>query len=486
MHRSRTRELLLTGLWSALSLLSSCTELENGGDLVPSVAAGASGSGSGSGGSSDAGSGGSQAGKGAVDDPGGSAGAGGEPSSDECPPLDERTPVHLPEVAGEEFVIDRDMTFDCQHLYTLEDTLVVGYGVTLTIEPGTVLLGNTGALLLVERGGQLDARGTKQQPIVFTSAKPAGERAAGDFRGIVLIGDGPTHTTNVPVYGTLDDARAHYGGGPAGSPGASCGTLRYVRVEFAGGNLDEEDQPGSALTLAGCGRGTEVDYVQVHRGTDGLGLFGGTVDVRHVVVSRNAVGNAIEWTAGYTGSLQFVVAQSLGASAAIQGNNSESDPEREPRSAPLIYNASVVGSAPLVSGEHFGVMLEHGSFGTLRNSIVTGFADAAFDLRLPEEVLANELGVGKAVDISHVLLFENQVDYSAAAQKLGESPGMRSDDPGLSRAAVGEDPSFVPEEAAVLVDVAAAAVNLEMAGFRGALDYEGEDWTAGWTAYPTD
>jgi hypothetical protein len=152
----------------------------------------------------------------------------------------------------------------------------------------------------------------------------------------------------------------------------------------------------------------------------------------------------------------------------------------------VIYNASVIGSAPLVSGEHFGVMLEHGSYGTFKNSIVTGFADAAFDLRLPEEVLANEVGVGQAVDVSHVLLFGNEANYSAAAQALAESPGMRSDDPGLSRAAVGEEPSFVPEEASVLVEVAAASTNLETAAFRGALDYGGEDWTRGWTAYPAD
>jgi hypothetical protein len=416
----------------------------------------------------------------------GAAGAGGEASTDGCPPLDERTPVHLPESPGEEFVIDEDTTFDCRHVYTLEGTLLVAYGVTLTIEPGTVLLGGTGALLLVERGAELDARGTKELPIVFTSKKPVGERAAGDFRGLVLIGDGPTHTTNVPVYGTLDDSRAHYGGGPAGSPGASCGKLRYVRVEFAGGNLDEEDQPGSALTLAGCGRGTEVDYVQVHRGTDGLGLFGGTVDVRHVVVSRNSVGNAVEWTAGYTGSLQFVVAQSLGASAAIQGNNSESDPDREPRSAPVIYNASLIGSMPLVEVEHFGLLLEHGSYGTFKNSIVTGFFNAGFDLRLPSDVLENEIGSGKAIDVSHVLLFGNEADYSDAAEGLGEAAGMRSDDPGLSRAAVGEDPSFVPEQPSVLIDVAPVSANLEGAAFRGALPYGGEDWTTGWTAYPAN
>ena len=62
--------------------------------------------------------------------------------------------------------------------YDLYGWVYIPSGAELTIEPGTVIKGVSGskATLIVERGGKIHAVGTKSEPIVFTSDRPAGSR----------------------------------------------------------------------------------------------------------------------------------------------------------------------------------------------------------------------------------------------------------------------------------------------------------------------
>lgn len=480
------------GLALPLLYLWACTPLEPGSDEF--AAAGSSGN-AGTGGvgaGTDAGSAGAggQGGSGAAPGEAGSGAAAGAASS-ECPAADERGVERLAE-AGE-LTIETDAVWTCQHDYELANHVIIAPGATLTIEPGTVVRAAPKVMLLVQRGGQLAASGTQELPITFTSAKPAGERKPGDYRGLILIGDGPSQTTTTPVFDSLSDFRAHYGGGQAGDPNGSCGTLRYVRVEFAGGSTDDASLPAGALTLAGCGAGTVVDYVQVHRAKDGIGLLGGTAGLRHVLVTNNQTGEAIEWSRGYTGTMQFVVAQSLGASAAIQGSNSAEDPEASPVSRPVIYNATLVGRALFAVDLHYGLKLQLGSRVVFKNSVIQGFVDAAFDLALEPELLEKQLGSGKSLDISHALMNANAQPYTERAAVLAAMESMRMQDPGLPAALnPTEDmptasPRFAPTDPTVNTQPATPPPGFDAtAGFRGGVPQDGVDWTLGWTQFPND
>jgi parallel beta-helix repeat protein len=64
--------------------------------------------------------------------------------------------------------------------YAITDNIVVPAGVTLTIEPGVILLFHSNRWLRVEEGGRLLAEGTAAQPIVFT-------RQGGDYWGGILL-----------------------------------------------------------------------------------------------------------------------------------------------------------------------------------------------------------------------------------------------------------------------------------------------------------
>ncbi|MBI5913796.1 MAG: cell shape-determining protein MreB, partial [Bacteroidetes bacterium] len=154
--------------------------------------------------------------------------------------------------------ITTNTTWTNNNIYLLQGgCLYVRDGVTLTIEPGTVIRGEAAALI-VQRGAKLMAEGTPTQPIVFTSNKPAGQRAPGDWGGIVLLGKAPI---NVPAgEATVEGgcSEALYGGTDAAD---NSGTLRYVRIEFAGIPFQPNNELNS-LTLGGVGSGTTIEHVQ--------------------------------------------------------------------------------------------------------------------------------------------------------------------------------------------------------------------------------
>ncbi|MEN9581145.1 MAG: hypothetical protein RJA70_4154 [Pseudomonadota bacterium] len=381
--------------------------------------------------------------------------------------------------------ITADTTWSGEVARTLAGDVVVRAPATLTILPGVRVEAEAGAMLLVERGAKLVAAGTRVAPVVFTSAKPPGERQPGDWRGVVLTGYARSHTTNLPVYNTLDDARAHFGGGPNATNDADCGTLSYVRVEFAGGDTNEGGTPGAALTFAGCGSATRVEYVQVHRGTDGLGLVGGATPILRAVISNTSPGDAVEWAGGYRGKIQYLVAQS-GAAAGLVGNNAESQPNLEPVSRPEIYNATIVGIRPLLeNGAHFGIVFRHGSSGIVRNSVIANFASAGLDLRG-----TTAIGEPNPEIVSHLLFWNNgprgETQWTPAAEVL-VSPSFRTKDPGLDLAIRRENPVFKASASTINTDFAPIALGFDAtATYRGAVPYDGEDWTLGWTDFPTD
>ena len=94
----------------------------------------------------------------------------------------------------QELVFTGDQTIK-KGTYNLYGWIYIMNGAKLTIEPGTVIKGdkNTKAALIVEPGGQLIAKGTKEEPIVFTSAQAKGQRRPGDWGGLILCGNAPVN-----------------------------------------------------------------------------------------------------------------------------------------------------------------------------------------------------------------------------------------------------------------------------------------------------
>lgn len=248
---------------------------------------------------------------------------------------------------------------------------------TLTIQAGTTVYGETGStisFLTIRRGSKIMAVGTKDQPIIFTSAKDAGTRARGDWGGVIINGKAKINRGSeaegeggTGFYGGEDDAD-------------NSGELKYVRIEFAGRLLSPENEL-NGLALQGVGSGTKLSYIQIHMNKDdGIEFYGGTAQVKYLLVT-GAADDSIDWTDGWRGKLQFAVVQQYddAGDQGIEADNLGDKNDATPRSKPTISNVTLIGS-PQSEKSDIGVLLREGTAGHLSNFIVVDFNDSCISL----------------------------------------------------------------------------------------------------------
>ena len=146
------------------------------------------------------------------------------------------------------------------------------------------------------------------------------------------------------------------------------GVLNYLVVKFAGSAVDAQNEL-NGIAFQGVGSATEVDYIQVYNNLDdGVEFFGGTVNVKHVVLTGNA-DDSLDWTDGWVGNAQFLhIEQAADAGdSGIEADNREGDAGATPVSEPNIANMTIVGSAT-----ERGIRLRRGTGLNLYNSEVSG------------------------------------------------------------------------------------------------------------------
>jgi hypothetical protein len=197
--------------------------------------------------------------------------------------------------------------------WTVKGQYIVNSGVTLTVDPGTIVKGDkaTKGLIIIKPGGKLIAVGTSTQPIVFTSSQPINERDRGDWGGIVWLGNAFVNQGTAPAvegvspsqtYGTPSTSDAN-----AGTNTEDNGKLKYARIEYAGIELSPNNET-NGLTMGALGSATEIDYVQVsYGGDDAFEWFGGTVNAKHLVAFATW-DDDFDTDFGWRGKVQYGVA----------------------------------------------------------------------------------------------------------------------------------------------------------------------------------
>ena len=194
-----------------------------------------------------------------------------------------------------------DETWTADRIYTLQGKVVVDAGITLTIEPGTIIKGSkgTGSLasaLVVARGGKLMAEGTAAAPIVFTALDDniaIGEKFGtnldetnnSEWGGLIILGRAPISArggADAQIEGIpADDTYGAYGGN---DPVDNSGVIKYVSVRH-GGALIGDGNEINGITLGGVGSGTVIEYVEVvGNKDDGIEFFGGSVNLSYGLV----------------------------------------------------------------------------------------------------------------------------------------------------------------------------------------------------------
>ena len=131
---------------------------------------------------------------------------------------------------------------------------------------------------------------------MFTSDQPVGSRARGDWGGLIINGRAPVNRPGGLYVGEGDTGIS---GGT--DPNDNSGTMRYVRVEFAGVEFSPDNEL-NGIAFQAVGRGGTYDFLQVHMNRDdAFEWFGGTANIKHAIAS-NAADDSFDWTFGWTGT----------------------------------------------------------------------------------------------------------------------------------------------------------------------------------------
>lgn len=403
---------------------------------------------------------------------------------------------------------DTTLTADKTYIIARNKQLFVQSGATLTIEPGTVIKGEEGSVLVITRGAKIIADGSPTQPIVLTTVQPDGQKTRGYWGGVVVLGAAPI---NVNTLSTPSSVESTFEAFPPGTPeGAFGGTnaadnsgiIRYVRIEFAGFNF-AADREFNNFTLCGVGSGTTIDYVQVHGGSDdGIEFFGGTVNLKHLVSSQNG-DDGFDTDNGWQGKAQFVVIQNATPDGVREASNGfESDNHgtaasytATPRTLPTVYNVSLLGNHDYSAGSSYAMVLRRGTGGHYYNVIAAGFPNG---IEVRDQATKDQLDAGN-------LFFKNSIFFGNAADGNNWPPPQangdideatyftdaawsnRFSDPGINAARLSlTAPNFSLTEGAAALTGGATPPNDGFfdsgATFVGAVG--ATDWTQGWTAYP--
>lgn len=303
------------------------------------------------------------------------------------------------------------MTLDRRHVWVLEQLTYVDEGQTLTIEPCTRVVGSGDkAVLVVARGGKIQAKGETDAPIVFTSRKRE-ERRPGLWGGLVILGRAPNFAIDpdaldekdpdkagLAVEGLpLSDVRNYHGGN---DPEDSSGVLSYVRVEYSGIDLGNGDEI-NGLTLGSVGSGTQIDHVMVNSTVDDcFEWFGGTVSASYLICN-NAGDDMFDADTGFQGTLSWL----LGRHVAPTSDNpngfefdSDNEADAEPQTTVVVRHATLCGADS--SAPSYGMVLRENLRGRFDDVVIAGFdysVDARDEFGSPEDA---------RVELTHARFFD--------------------------------------------------------------------------------
>ena len=334
-------------------------------------------------------------------------------------------------VSGE---ITTNTTWTTGKTYLLQGITYVKNGATLTIQPGVTIRGaGAGSALVITKGAKINAVGTATSPIVFTSNKPVGERAKGDWGGIILLGKASFNinngVNNIEGITATDDTQ--FGGGLIPDDNDNSGTLKYVRIEF-GGYVYNTNAEINGLTMGGVGRGTTIDYVQVSfTNDDAFEWFGGSVNCKHLVSYRN-LDDDFDADNGFSGKVQYALAirdpqiadvPAVSTSEGFEVDNNASGSAVSPYTNAIFTNCTLIGPSyrvstlpnggTLASGYKRAARLRRASQISIYNSIFMDFQEGLHidgvasethalngDLKFKNNILAGIVTTSKVLQVT--------------------------------------------------------------------------------------
>ncbi|MCB9032620.1 MAG: hypothetical protein H6553_02165 [Chitinophagales bacterium] len=326
-------------------------------------------------------------------------------------------------INGESAIVIKDLgagigsiTLTSNRIWVLDGMVYVNSGQALTIQEGTIIKALTGSnsqasALVVAKGAVVIANASAQKPIIFTSIQDdltMAEVANGDFvgsltendnqlwGGLIIMGDAAINTTTSDQLDAITtDARNTFGGTDDND---YSGVLNYVSIRHTGAidNL-------AALTLAGVGRNTAIEHIEVIASKyNGIDFIGGNARTKYVL-SALANQNSIYCTDGYNGLNQFwMTLSSSQTQQAILVESTTTGVTVTPQTIPVIANATIKGN----NTNTIATVQKNGAI-KLYNSVVYNFANPiAFEFN--ESLVNSTYNRYKAGDI----IYKDNIFYN--------------------------------------------------------------------------
>ena len=341
--------------------------------------------------------------------------------------------------------VTTNTTWSSENIYQLTRIISVANQATLTIQPGTRIIGapiTAGVApvvtaLIVLRGARINAVGTAAAPIVMTSAAAEGQRFPGDWGGLIIVGNASSNRTGrTVVEGPAPADTIGWNGGT--NDADNSGDYRYVRVEFAGAAAILNSEL-NAFSMYAVGRGTRMEFLQAIRGLDDMfEWFGGTVDSRNLV-SYESGDDHFDAAEGHRGRHQFLIAlQTSPRVSPRPGNPGALSSEQSgfevdgcggvagtcaqgfsstPFNMPVFANFTIMGPGAVSelpvrpNGDGgLGANLRRGTGGVWMNGVLARWPEAAFSVF---EAETNTRITEDSLNIRNLVLADNARDYDA-------------------------------------------------------------------------
>lgn len=286
--------------------------------------------------------------------------------------------------------------------YLLKGWVYVDAGAKLRIPAGTVIKGDkqTMAALIVEPGGYVEMKGTKDAPIVMTSAQPAGQRRPGDWGGLIICGKARNNQGTQQIEG--GPTTIHGGDNDADNSGI----YQYIRVEFAGYPFDT-DKEINGITFGSVGSGTTVDHLQVsYSNDDSYEWFGGTVDCKYLVVYKGW-DDEFDTDNGFSGTVQYGLSirdpriADTSQSNGFESDNNASGAEITPFTTATFKNITFIGPRTAKNSD-FSNTADYITAGSVfpNNGSKLGLFQAAMQIRRSSKLnVENTLAVGYPIGL---------------------------------------------------------------------------------------
>lgn len=400
--------------------------------------------------------------------------------------------------------------------YRLRGYVYVDNNSTLTIDPGTKIVSNkdSAGVLVIYKGSKIQAVGTADKPIVFTSNET--DKKPGDLGGLVVVGKATGNGNHAVIEGGVDAAHNTFGGSDDAD---NSGALSYVRIEYGGKAVNPGDEI-NGLSMYAVGSGTTVDHVEIVRGLDdAFEFFGGAFNAKYLI-AYNCADDDFDLDDGYHGKIQFAVSVKDPAFTDNKGttgdisNNFEVDNTTDangylktPVTSPVLSNFTAIGpnNATGTSADYgYGMRWRRGSKFILANSIVMGGQKAGLDIdNDPTAQFYIDGTSGFRNSLLHAVNNTYQTDklskvtFLAATLKSlvetrdGSKSFTSAADIGLTDPFTNSAPNLAPKSGSVAATTTAKFEGTDLSNgffektiYIGAVNPSGTDWTkASWVVW---